>query len=175
VVGDLILWGSTASDEVRGGLGNDQIAGVPATGSDAASLGRNQVDILIGDAGADRFLLADNRGVFYNDGRSKSKGLNDYGFIVDFNQQQGDQLALQSGRQYLITNVTVNGKPQTEIYLGNGDGRFNSSDELIGVLDNTSLAPGSGVWILSAGADLAGKGNAVGLPSTDAGSWITMM
>jgi hypothetical protein len=31
------------------------------------------------------------------------------------------------------------------------------------------------VWILSAGADLAGKGNAVGLPSTDAGSWITMM
>ena len=177
VIGDLILWGSTANDVVRGGLGNDQIAGVPATGSTAASLGRGQVDTLIGDAGADRFLLADNRGVFYNDGRSRNKGMSDYGFIKDFNQQQGDQLALQSGRQYLITNVTVNGVPQTEIYLGNGDGRFNASDELIGVLDNTALAPGSGVWILSAGAGLAGNGNGNGaaLPSTDASSWITLL
>lgn len=162
VTGDLILWGSTANDVVRGGLGNDQIAGVPATGSTAASLGRGQVDVLIGDAGADRFLLADNRGVFYNDGRSRNKGMSDYGFIKDFSQQQGDQLVLQSGRQYLMTNVTVNGVPQTEIYLGNGDQRFNSSDELIGVLDNTALAPGSGVWILSADAGLAS-------------SWITMV
>ncbi len=162
VTGDLILWGSTANDVVRGGLGNDQIAGVPATGSTAASLGRGQVDVLIGDAGADRFLLADNRGVFYNDGRSRNKGMSDYGFIKDFSQQQGDQLVLQSGRQYLMTNVTVNGVPQTEIYLGNGDQRFNASDELIGVLDNTALAPGSGVWILSADAGLAS-------------SWITMV
>lgn len=162
VTGDLILWGSTANDVVRGGLGNDQIAGVPATGSTAASLGRGQVDVLIGDAGADRFLLADNRGVFYDDGRSRNKGMSDYGFIKDFSQQQGDQLVLQSGRQYLMTNVTVNGVPQTEIYLGNGDQRFNSSDELIGVLDNTALAPGSGVWILSADAGLAS-------------SWITMV
>lgn len=162
VTGDLILWGSTANDVVRGGLGNDQIAGVPATGSTAASLGRGQVDVLIGDAGADRFLLADNRGVFYNDGRSRNKGMSDYGFIKDFSQQQGDQLVLQSGRQYLMTNVTVNGVPQTEIYLGNGDQRFNSRDELIGVLDNTALAPGSGVWILSADAGLAS-------------SWITMV
>ena len=177
VSGDLTLWGTTANDLVQGGLGNDQIAGVPATGSDAASLGRGQVDWLIGDAGADRFLLADNRGVFYDDGRARNKGFGDYGFILDFNQQEGDQLVLQGGRQYLITNVTVNGVPQTEIYLGNGDGRFNGRDELIGVIDNSALAPGSGVWILSAGAGTAGvgNGNAAGLQSTGDTSWITMM
>ena len=145
------IWGSSASDDLTGaaggGSGDDEITGVLASGTTAASLGFNQIDVVTGAAGADRFRLADNRGVFYTDGASKASGIGDYLWIKDFNAGV-DKLLLRAGSQHLVRNVSINATPFTEIYLGNGDNRFNSSDELIARMEGTSLAAGTGVYIL---------------------------
>ncbi|MEB3234606.1 MAG: S8 family serine peptidase [Cyanobacteriota bacterium] len=147
------IWGTTASNDLTGvnggGSGNDQLSGLPnTTSTDPDSLGRTQIDKVTGGAGADRFLLADNRGTFYNDGNTSSYGTGDYLWVVDFNASE-DKLQLKAGSQYLYRNITISNVAYTEIYLGNGDRRFNGADELIGRLQNTSLAPGTGVYIFA--------------------------
>jgi Ca2+-binding RTX toxin-like protein len=129
---------------VTGGSGNDQLAGVPQTGTTAASLGRGQIDTLSGGAGSDRFLLADSRGTFYNDGSSRSQGTSDYARITDFNPNQ-DVLQLRSGSQYLYRYSAS----YTEIFLGNGDTRFTTADELIARLEGVNLTPGTGVYTVA--------------------------
>lgn len=143
-----ILWGTTGNDTITGGNGNDRISGVLASGTTASALGRSQIDTLTGNAGADLFLLADSRGTFYNDGNSTRQGTSDYALIKDFKTAEGDRLQLRAGSQVLYRNVTINGIANTEIFLGNGDTRFNAADELIARLDNSALAPGSGVFVV---------------------------
>lgn len=143
-----VLWGTTGSDVIVGGTNNDQVAGVPATGTKGGSTGKGQIDTLTGGAGADRFLLADSRGTFYNDGSSRSQGATDHALIKDFSVAEGDRLQLRAGTQILFRNVTINTLATTEIFLGNGDSSFNTADELIARLENTALAPGSGVWVV---------------------------
>ena len=144
-----ILWGTTGSDTITGGGGNDQLTGVPASGTTASEMGRSQIDTLTGGAGADLFLLADSRGTFYNDGVSSSQGTSDYAKITDFKTAEGDRLQLRAGTQVLYRNVTINSITNTEIFLGNGDNKLNAADELIARLDNSALAPGSGVFVVS--------------------------
>ena len=145
---DQILWGTTGSDIITGGIGNDRISGVLASGTTASALGRSQIDTLTGGGGADLFLIADSRGTFYNDGNSRSQGTGDYALIKDFKTAEGDRLQLRAGTQVLYRNVTINGIVNTEIFLGNGDNRFNAADELIARLQNTALAPWSGVAVV---------------------------
>lgn len=139
---NLTLWGTTANDTITGGNGDDRIAGVPATGSSPTELGRGQIDTLTGGAGRDTFLLADSRGIFYNDGSNSSQGTGDYALIRGFVSTE-DKLQLKSGFQYL--SRFSNGA--TEIFLGNGDNRFNGSDELIARLEGVNLTSGSGIYI----------------------------
>ena len=141
---NLTLWGTTGGDLITGGTGNDQLAGVPQTGTTATALGRGQIDTLTDGAGSDRFLLADSRGTFYNDGSNKSQGTADYALITDFNASD-DVVQLRNGSQYLFRYSGGN----TEIFLGNGDNRFNTSDELIARLKGINLAPESNVYILA--------------------------
>ena len=133
---------------MAGGSGSDQLAGVPSSGTLPANLGRGQIDTITGDAGADLFLLADGRGTFYNDGNNKNQGNGDYALLKDFKTGEGDRLQLRSGSQFLYSNVTINGIANTETFLGNSDNRFNAADELIARLENTSLAPGTGVYVV---------------------------
>jgi len=143
-----VLWGTTSNDVITGGSSNDQLAGVPSSGTLAADLGRGQIDTLTGGGGADLFLLADSRGTFYNDGNTKTQGTGDYALIKDFKIGEGDRLQLRAGSQFLYRNVTINGVANTEIFFGNGDNRFTAADELIARLENTSLAPGTGVYVV---------------------------
>jgi len=143
-----VLWGTTGSDTITGGAAGDRLAGVPSSGTRANDLGRNQIDTLIGNGGADVFLLADSRGTFYNDGNARNQGTSDYALIKDFNIAEGDKLQLRAGTQILYRNVTINGVAHTEFFLGNGDNSFTAADELIARLENRSLAPGSGVFTL---------------------------
>lgn len=141
--GDTTLWGTTGNDRITGTSGNDRLAGVPASGTTLTELGRSQIDTLTGGTGRDTFLLADSRGTFYNDGSSTAQGSGDYALIKDFSRTD-DTLQLRSGVQYLYRYAGG----ATEIYLGNGDRNFTSSDELIGRLEGVNLAPGSGIYIL---------------------------
>ena len=53
---------------------------------------------------------------------------------------------MKGGSQYLVSFDTT--AKATYFYLGNGDMRFNSADELIARFDNVNLTPGAGVWIV---------------------------
>ena len=139
----LTLWGTNGNDVLTGGSNNDTIAGVKSTGT---NLGRGQIDTLTGSTGADTFLLADARGTFYNDGNAKSQGTSDYAIVKDFSITDGDKIQVKGGSQYLVSFDTT--AKATYFYLGNGDMRFNSADELIARFDNVNLTPGAGVWIV---------------------------
>lgn len=137
------IWGTNRNDVLTGGIGNDIIFGITKAGTNT---GKGQIDTLTGLAGADIFVLADGRGVFYNDNNARSQGTNDYGIIKDFSIGDGDKLQLKTGLQYLYSyDSSANA---TYFYLGNGDSRFNAADELIARLDNVNLTPGNGVWLV---------------------------
>ncbi|MFO7628408.1 MAG: S8 family serine peptidase [Prochlorococcaceae cyanobacterium] len=148
--GPQILWGTTASDTITGGAGDDQIAGVTATGSTAASLGKGQIDTLVGGAGADTFLLADGRGVFYVGGNSRNMGTGDYALIADFNAAEGDRLQLRQGLSFLARTVDLGGITTTEIYLSDGNAVLGNGDDLIARLQGVALASGSAPVALGA-------------------------
>jgi hypothetical protein len=148
----LVLWGTRANDTITGGGAGDRLAGVPASGTSSADLGRNQIDSLTGRGGPDVFLLADGRGTFYNDGSSRSQGLNDYARIRDFNLAEGDKLQLKTNTNYLYRNATVSGVAYTEIYLSNGDTSLTAADELIGRLDGSPIS-GNGLNFFSSSSN----------------------
>ena len=137
------IWGTNRNDVLTGSIGNDTISGIAKS---SINIGKGQIDTLTGLAGADIFVLADGRGVFYNDKSARSQGTNDYGIIKDFSIGDGDKLQLQAGLQYLYSyDSSANA---TYFYLGNGDSRFNAADELIARLDKVNLTPGNGVWLV---------------------------
>jgi hypothetical protein len=142
---DLVLWGTTGSDTVSGGSGNDRLTGVLATGSTAAALGRGQIDTLIGGAGADVFVLGDARGMFYDDRTANTVGNGDYARITDF-QAGIDKLQLFSGSY--ITTTSAAGL--TSLYRdNNGDGLLTTGgrlrDELIAQI-NAPISSADVLW-----------------------------
>ena len=140
-VANQTLWGTAGNDTIIGGVGNDMIAGVPLVGSTSG-----QVDILTGGVGADIFILADSRGAFYNDGIDRTLGTNDYALIKDF-QSGVDKLQLLAGN-YFTTRV---GSSLNIYWDRNVNGRFetslSSSDELVAVLQNSTITSGDVIFI----------------------------
>lgn len=139
----VVAWGSTASDSIQGGSGDDRLAGVMATGTTAAAMGAGQIDQLTGLEGADVFVLGDKRGVFYNDRIASSLGSGDYAMIRDF-RRGVDKLQLAAGFSYLYTAS----RNSVSLYWDvNNNGRLNSSgssrDELIAVLSGITSLSGS--------------------------------
>jgi Ca2+-binding RTX toxin-like protein len=134
---DQILWGTTGSDVITGGNGNDRLSGVLAAGTTAAAMGAGQIDVLTGGAGADIFVLGDSRGVFYDDRNSGNLGTADYARIKDFTPGT-DQLQLRSG-SYL---QTVSNGNLSLYWDRNGNGKLDSGgrnrDELIALLEGVS-------------------------------------
>lgn len=142
----LILWGSTGDDTISGGDGPDRLSGALASGTSAADMGAGQIDRLTGGAGADLFVLGDERGVFYDDRNAGNLGTSDDARITDFKSGE-DKLQLASG-SYLFTVSAGN----LSLYWdrnGNGklDSRGGNQDELIALLDGaTTLASSDIVW-----------------------------
>ncbi len=129
--------GAAGSDTVRGTAGNDKIWGMPKDGSD---LGKGAQDTLIGGGGADIFVLGDERGVFYDDAKARSAGTSDYAIIQDFNRAEGDQIQIRGSlASYHQKALTLNGTSGMGIYHdSNGDGKFDSRDELIAFVQNVT-------------------------------------
>ena len=139
-----ILWGTTASDTLIGGDGNDRLAGVPASGSTAVTLGRGQIDVLTGGLGADTFVLGDARGVFYDDRTNNNLGSADYARITDFRSGE-DKLQLRNANYFTTLSNGV-----TSIYWDrNANNRFdtagNNRDELIAMI-TVSITSTDIVW-----------------------------
>lgn len=123
------LFGTSKSDVLVGGDGNDIISGIPAAGT---HLGRGTVDRLTGGGGNDLFILGDERGGFYGDGNTKAPGHADRAVITDFSE--GDRVQLAAG-PYLLRAASIGGDSGTGIFFdSNSDGQWNSGDELVGLV-----------------------------------------
>lgn len=127
----LTIYGTTGNDTLVGGAGDERLCGVPAAGT---ALGKGTVDRLTGGGGADQFLLADQRGIFYNDGSNKSNGVKDYAWITDFSRSQGDKLVVGDGT-YFFANTAIGKISGAGLYLDtNGSNGWDSKDELIALV-----------------------------------------
>jgi Ca2+-binding RTX toxin-like protein len=146
-VGNDSLRGDAGNDLLSGGSGNDTLEG----GSDSDTLigassisvnpGIGEKDYLTGGLGIDRFILADNYNIYYDDRNITTAGNNDYATIADFNPLQ-DQIQLQgTASRYLLQ---VSGT-STNLYI---DKAGTEPDELIAVFQNaTSLNLTSSAFI----------------------------
>ncbi|GAB4156749.1 MAG: hypothetical protein Fur0046_36690 [Cyanobacteria bacterium J069] len=116
--------------DVRGG--NDILNGV------GNSSGRGSVDVLIGGAGRDRFLLGDAMTAFYDDGKPKQRGLKDYALLQDFSPAD-DIIQLHGTRnQYLLGRSPIRRTQGTAIFWDtNKNGALNRQDELIAIVAGT--------------------------------------
>ena len=121
------LFGTSGSDVLVGGSGDDVLSGVPATGT---SLGRGSIDRLTGGDGNDLFVLGDARGRFHDDGNARNSGTADRAIITDF--AEGDRVQLAAGR-YFLRAVTIDGQSGIGIYHdSNNSAKWDNRDELIG-------------------------------------------
>lgn len=125
------IYGTNGSDTIIGSESNDVLFGVTASGT---AIGRGTVDTFRGNGGNDLFILGDARGVFYDDGKTRSAGASDYAKISDFSA--GDQIQLHgTASDYFLVPSTTGAAKATNIYHDSNDnGRYDARDELIGMV-----------------------------------------
>jgi hypothetical protein len=143
--GNLVLWGTTRSDQIIGGSGNDRLSGVLASGTTAAAMGSQQVDVLTGGAGSDVFVLGDIRGIFYDNRDPGTTGKTDYAQITDFRS------GLDKIQLFKASYVAAVSNGSTLFYWDSNDnGIVNTGgrkpDELIAVINNATLASNDVLW-----------------------------
>ena len=128
------IHGTSGSDTIFGTAGNDRIWGVPATGT---APGRGTIDTLTGNGGDDIFMLGDNRGRFYDDGKPKSPGTSDYALITDF--AAGDHIQVVGTQaDYFQAMATLNGVTGSALYYdSNNNNVLDAKDELIALIQGT--------------------------------------
>ena len=144
------LSGGQGSDEISGGLGNDTITGGEGSdilngdegndvlaGTTADSQQPDEIDILTGGLGSDRFILGDENGVYYDDGDPLSLGESDFALITDFNADQ-DLIQLHGPREfyYLDFFTTSDGLINTALMYDPG---VTARRELIGIIENATV------------------------------------
>ena len=108
------LTGNGGNDTLQGGLGDDIL-----NGTDAIVAGEYEKDVLIGEYGADRFILGDaNQAYYATSGYQDYAVIEDFDFSVDTIQFYGSAADYQSQQQ--------------------GDDTFVSRDgDLVAILENT--------------------------------------
>ncbi len=127
--GNDLLVGGTDNDILLGGAGNDTLIGVHPLRFDP---GKNEIDRLRGNGGADVFVLGDGNGAYY-----KYNATLDQGIIKDFNPNL-DTIQLY-GRPSNYRLQVSNGS--TNIYYGETS---SSRNELIGVVEGVIGLKNSG-------------------------------
>lgn len=125
-VGNDQLFGGTGSDQLFGASGDDLLNGWSSFNTVPANPGRGTIDILVGGAGRDTFVV----GTAYNDGIFNTLGTQDYARISDFTPGQ-DRIQLSRGASYRLGRAA--GLPGTAIFLRNG-----GTNELVAIVANVS-------------------------------------
>jgi subtilisin family serine protease len=131
------LFGLAGSDTVRGTTASEKIYGVAATGADP---GKGTRDTLYGGGGNDIFVLADSRGVFYDDDNATQSGGSDRAAIMDFDAGDKIQLTGQFS-DYVLFKNTIGGVYGTMIYRDdNHNGKIDGLDEFIAHVSGSATA-----------------------------------
>ena len=138
--GNDILDGGAGSDQLYGEDGDDRLVGESVTGA-------GSIDLFVGGAGRDTFVLGDQAGAFYDDNDSATSGVADYAILRDFNRLE-DTIELHgTANDYVVASITENLIPEyadtntTGIFLDTNDnGAYDTADELVAAVEN--LSPG---------------------------------
>ncbi len=126
-----VLIGGTGNDNLTGGSGKDILLGVDPSSTTA---GKGEIDTLTRSGQADRVILGDTNQVYYNDGNSTNRGLNDYARIVGFSATAGDVIQLKGkATDYSISTSPIAGISGAAIY-----NNLFGQPELIGIVQNVS-------------------------------------
>ncbi|WP_199336928.1 SBBP repeat-containing protein [Oscillatoria sp. FACHB-1407] len=143
-----IIWGRTGNDTLRGFQPSQTTSGEP------------QIDLFIGDVAIDdplfrqwndTFVLGDFTRGYYNNGTSTNFGLNDFGFIADFNPQLDSIELYGSANNYQILDLGIGsailqqtqaGADVVSFLLGNTNLSLNES---YFAFQGTTPPPGPGV------------------------------
>ena len=135
--GNDTLLGEAGNDILAGGSGDDSL-----TGASTTTNGLGEIDRLYGEAGADSFVLGTATTAFYDDGDNTNHGIADYALIHDFDDTE-DIIELYSGETYYLDANPFGTISGQGIFIDNdGTGGLTADDELIGLLDGTSLPAG---------------------------------
>lgn len=146
------LDGGSGNDSLIGGLGNDTLYGedgddtlVGVETDETGVMGANSVDIYVGGAGNDVYVLGNATGVFYDDGDATTDGVSDYALIKDFNRFEDTIQLNGTANDYVVTDVpssldsTYSGMNVAGIYQDtDGNGGWDNTDELIAVVEYLS-------------------------------------
>ncbi|MDX2211779.1 MAG: hypothetical protein SFY66_00695 [Oculatellaceae cyanobacterium bins.114] len=120
-----VLVGLRGNDTVQGDVGADTLIGVDPN---TRKPGVCERDVLMGNEGANVFVLGNAQSVFYNDGNRATVGLQDYALIKDFNASS-DRIQLHGRRSNYHLGAAPQGTPKgIGIFLENG-----RTDELIAI------------------------------------------
>jgi hypothetical protein len=138
--GNDFITGGLGNDHLYGEEGNDILIGVPIE-ADTFERGIGEIDNLKGGLGEDTFILGLQNQAYYDDGNPATNGIADYAIINDFNPNEGDVIQLAADYSYLLdTAPELENMPAgTEvkgIYVNNGDGVRQETDELIGIIQS---------------------------------------
>lgn len=102
------LWGDNGDDLLLGWFGRGGDSGVEA--DNATNFGQGEVDILVGGAGNDWFVLGGGQNLsYYDDGDANSEGLDDYALIEDF--ENGDKILLSSRASRYVLDIIEGSLP----------------------------------------------------------------
>ncbi|VEP13540.1 Type I secretion target GGXGXDXXX repeat protein domain protein [Hyella patelloides LEGE 07179] len=122
--GDDVLIGGEGRDLLIGNRGDDLLVGVSV---ESFTPGANEIDFLIGNSGADTFVLGDALEVYYDDDNDQTLGLKNFANIRDFDLQESDVIRLHgSADDYSLESSSLG----TSIFY-ESEGQ---SSELIGVV-----------------------------------------
>jgi Ca2+-binding RTX toxin-like protein len=125
--GNNILFGGDGSDILSARGGNDVL-----WGASSAIESLNDIDILSGGLGSDRFILVTETEVFYDDGNVTTAGTSDYALITDLDVTT-DVIQL-NGRfaDYVLVENAAGLTTGTAIFLN----ELGGANELIGVIED---------------------------------------
>ncbi len=142
---DRILGGSGA-DMMMGDAGNDILAGGSGddslTGADLTTNGVGEIDRLMGNAGADVFVLRTAATAFYDDGDTESDGIADYALISGFDAAE-DTIELSASQTYYLDENPIGTVSGTGIFIdSDSSSSYTSSDELVGLVADMTMTAG---------------------------------
>ena len=128
---DLAVTEIGGGDIAKGSGGADTLSAVDPA---APAPGRGEIDVLVGEGGADMFVLGDEDGIHYDDGLAASAGEDDYALLWDFVSGL-DQIRLSgSAADYRLSEDAPGLEAGTAIWHL---GEAGEADELVGIVGNS--------------------------------------
>ncbi len=119
------------SDIIQGEETSDVISAVDTS---QPNPGAGEIDVLIGGAGNDQFIIGSNGAVFYDDGNAQTGGTADYALIWDFDRTQDSVRLAGSAADYSFTTSPAGLEAGLALYRIESGGQ----NELIAVFRNES-------------------------------------